>query len=203
MKKFNALSMALVLFLSILTCPLSKQDSQAAAKMRLNYSKRTVTVGKEFCVKAFFDEFKYDDDRAVWKISNKKVVGFEEADHTGDDMDFVAKKAGTATITCRIRGTKIKKSCKIKVVKSGKAKITVDDPYLDIEVGEWEDIEAKLVGGSYSNRGLSFKSSNTKIVKVKNGLAYGVKIGRAKITISAKANKNIKKVIHVIVEYDD
>ena len=32
----------------------------------------------------------------MWSVSNAKVVKFEDRDRTGDDMDFIARKTGTA-----------------------------------------------------------------------------------------------------------
>ena len=85
----------------------------------------------------------------MWSVSNAKVVKFEDRDRTGDDMDFIARKTGTANISCRIRGTDVKKTCKVKVIKGKvKARIAVDDRTMDVEKkatgrtlrqGSWEE----------------------------------------------------------------
>lgn len=177
-------------------------DPKPTQITRLSAVSKTVKTGKEFEIKAYTGLREFEDDYLVWSVSNHKVVGFEDRDRTGDDMDFRAKKAGTAYISCRIIGTDVKKTCKVKVI-NGKARITVDDRFMDVDKGEWEDIEAKLVGGNYKNRKLTYKVSNKRIIRVKRGKVYGRRVGRAKITIRAKADKKIKKVVYVRVERDD
>lgn len=177
-------------------------DPKPTQITRLSAVSKTVKTGKEFEIKAYTGLREFEDDYLVWSVSNHKVVGFEDRDRTGDDMDFRAKKAGTAYISCRIRGTDVKKTCKVKVI-NGKARITVDDRFMDVDKGEWDDIEAKLVGGNYKNRKLTYKVSNKRIIRVKRGMVYGRRVGRAKITIRARANKKIKKVVYVRVERDD
>ena len=56
---------------------------------------------------------------SVWSIvKGKKVIRFADSDDRyGDDMDFIAKKKGTVTITCTNTRTKKKVSYTIKVVK--------------------------------------------------------------------------------------
>ncbi len=200
---------AWVLSLSLLCVSLfgvveKPQDVRAAALSitQLDYSSKTVKIGKKFELNAFTTPYECDE-LLVWSSSDTKVVDFEGIDHRGDDMDFIAKKAGKATITCRLEGTNSVKTCAVTVKKAGSAKIIVDDAVMDIEVGEWEDIEAQFVGGNFTNRKLTYTVANKKIAKVKNGRVYGKKNGTTKITIRAKAKKSVKKTIRIIVEYDD
>lgn len=181
---------------------LADNDPKPTNITKLNYSSRTVKIGSKFKLRAYATPYDFEDEYLRWKTSNSKVVAFEDRDRTGDDMDFIAKKAGTAYITCYISGTNIKKTCKITVKHYGKAKIVVDEKYMEVDRGEWEDIEANLVGGKYKNRKLTYKVSNSRIARVKNGKVYGKRVGRTKITIRAKANKNVKKVVYVTVERD-
>lgn len=202
-KRISVLLTGVLLLTSLLTVNVFAGKSPKPTNItKLNYSSRTVKIGSKFKLRAYASPKNFEDDYLRWKTSNSKVVAFEDRDRTGDDMEFIAKKAGKATITCYISGTKIKKTCKITVTASGKAKIVVDDKYMDVDKGEWEDIEARLVGGKYKNRGLNYKVSNSKIIKVKSGKVYGRKVGKAKITITAKANKKIKKTVYVRVERD-
>ena len=178
------------------------RDPKPTDIKRLSHTSKTVKTGKEFEIKAYTGMKDYDDDYLEWSVSDPEVVNFEDEDRTGDDMEFEAGKTGTAYITCRISGTDIKKTCQIEVV-SGRASIYVEDSIMDVDKGEWEDIEAKLVGGKYSNRKLAYKVSNKKVIRVKKGKVYGKRAGKAKITIRAKADKRIKKVVFVKVEKDD
>ena len=160
-------------------------DPEPTQITRLSSTSRKVRIGIKFEIKAYTELF-------------------EDRDRTGDDMDFIARKTGTANISCRIRGTDVKKTCKVKVIKGKvKARIAVDDRTMDVEKGDWEDIEARLVGGNYKNRKLTYKVSNKKIIRVRRGKVYGRRLGGAKITIRANADKKIKKVVYVRVERDD
>lgn len=183
------------------TCKVVVTGTSSARIRKLNYSSRTVKIGSKFKLRAYASNI--DDDRLRWKTSNSKVAAFDDDDRTGDDMEFIAKKSGTAYITCYIPGTKIKKTCKVKVKRYGKAKIVVDDSRMEVDRGEWEDIEARLVGGKYKTRSLTYKVSGSRYIRVKRGKVYGKRPGRAKITIRSKANKKIKKVVYVRVERDD
>lgn len=202
-KKISILLTGVLLLTSLLAVNvLADMDPKPTNIKKLNYSSRTVKIGSKFKLRAYASPRDCEDDYLKWKTSNKKIVAFEDRDRTGNDMEFIAKKAGKATITCYISGTNIKKTCKVTVKTSGKAKIVVDDKYIEIDKGEWEDIEARLVGGKYKNRGLRYKVSNSRIIKVKKGKVYGRRVGKAKITITAKANKKIKKTVYVRVERD-
>lgn len=181
---------------------MADNDPKPTDIKRLSHTSKTVKIGKEFELRAYTGMRDYDDDYLEWSVSNPKVVRFEDDDRTGDDMEFEARKAGTAYITCRITGTEIEKTCRVEVI-NGKARIVVEDRNMDVDKGEWEDIEAKLVGGRYKNRKLTYKVSNKRVIRVKRGRVYGKKVGRAKITIRAKADKKIKKIVYVRVERDD
>lgn len=204
MKKKISILLSLVFILSAIFSQmvLADFDPRPTNIVRLNYSSRTVVIGKKFELRAYASPYDYEDEFLYWKTSNKKVVAFEDRDRNGDEMDFIAKKTGTATITCYIPGTNIKKTCKIKVRASGKAKIKVEDTHMDIDIGEWEHIGAKLVGGRYENRKLSYRVSNKNVIKVRKGRVYGKWPGYAKITIRSRANKKIKKIVHVYVGRD-
>lgn len=193
----STLLMCTVIFgSSVLAAP-----SRSANLVKLNYTSRTIKIGSKFTLRAYVSD--YDDDRLRWETSNSKIAAFEDRDRTGDDMDFIAKKAGTAYITCYIPGTNMKKTCKIKVKRYGKAKIVVEDKYVEIDQGEWEDLEARLVGGKYKKRSLSYKVSGSRYIRIRKGKVYGKRPGKAKVTISAKANKKVKKVVYIRVERDD
>lgn len=204
-RKLSVILAGIMLLGSAASIPVKAENDPKPTRItRLSSTSKTVRTGKEFEIKAYTGLRDFDEDDLVWSVNNTKIVKFEDRDRTGDDMDFVAGKAGTAYITCQIRGTDEKKICKVKVTeRKGKARIAVEDKTIDVDQGEWEDIEAKLVGGNYKNRKLTYKVSNKKIIRVKRGKVYGRRVGRAKITIRAKADKKIKKVVYVRVERDD
>ena len=206
MMKFMALAFVGTLALTPISANAGTRKPTSISK--ISATKKTVTVGKKFELEVSTKQRNVNDNYFVWTTSNKNVVRITERDNTDDDMEFKAVGEGTATITCKIKGTNIKKTCKVTVKKaSTKAYISVDDDgkgYITVELRDYEDLEARLVNATSSNRKLVYKSLTPSIVSVnQNGDVYGKKIGTGKIQITSKANSSIKKVVKVRVVWDD
>ncbi len=92
---------------AIPTTAFADDDPKPTNIVKLNYSSRTVKSGSEFELRAYASPYDFDDDYLHWKTSNSKVVAFDDDDRTGDEMEFKARSAGTAYITCYIPGTHI------------------------------------------------------------------------------------------------
>ena len=73
-----------------------------AAKIKLNKTKATITVGKTFQLKV-----KGTSKKVKWVSSNKKVATVTSKGKV------TGKKAGTATITAKVAGKKLK--CKVTI----------------------------------------------------------------------------------------
>ena len=93
-------------------------------------SKKTisVTAGKQFELKV---KANGNDNYLYWTITKgKDIVKFDDRDRSDDDIDLIAKKAGTAKVVCRIKGTnkkitftvKVKKLSKVFYISASKAK---------------------------------------------------------------------------------
>lgn len=202
-KRILVLLTSLLLITVLLPTKISADNDPAPQDIiKLSYTKRTVEKGKHFEILAFTTPYEAEDDLLVWDTSDPTIVGFEDGERTGDEVEFVALNKGTARVTCTIAGTKISKDCLITVSNSNKARIVTDEKFVDVDQYEWEDLEAKLIGGTFKNRKLTYKVKDKSIAKVKNGKVYGKSVGSTKITIRAKAKKSIKKVIYVSVEAD-
>lgn len=81
---------------------------------------RTVKKGKVIELKVLADG---DDDYLYWTITKGKgVVKFNDNDRSDDDIELIAKKAGTAKVVCKIKGTNKKVTFKVKVKKTAKSK---------------------------------------------------------------------------------
>lgn len=87
---------------------------------------RTIRKGDSFELKAKVTPYDADDDYLEWKIiTGENVVRFDDEDRYDDEMEFRALKAGTAKISCQIRGTDIKSVVTVKVKKAASgSKIT-------------------------------------------------------------------------------
>lgn len=111
MKKHLVRFMSLFMLMAIL-CSLPVNTYAANKKMSLQWktTKRTVEAGKKLTLKVKIRN-KKKGSKLVWTSSSKKIA-------TVTKQGVVSgKKAGKAKITVKIRGTKIKRSCTIQVVK--------------------------------------------------------------------------------------
>lgn len=106
----------MTLFLAVLMCmfALSANVSAAESKgIKLNKSKITLTVNKSYTLKPTVTG--YSKYTIQWSTSDKEVVSIKKGGV------ITAKKAGTATITAKIKGTKYKATCKVTVKKATSA----------------------------------------------------------------------------------
>ncbi len=180
-------------------------------------SSMQVQQGHKFEIKASVSPHHADDDYVRWEIiSGKKCVSFEDNDHSGDDIDMIAEKPGTAKVRCYISGRNKKTSgdtITIHVKKStGDYSLRRDGSAEKYEeVHDDFDLEVKAEH-SIKNSELVWDIKNTDIVTYnhdqKGGREiefYAKKTGTTKITCTC-TNKNatpksITYTIHVV--YDD
>lgn len=89
--------------------------------------KKTVTVGKTIELDSVVTpkEAEVKDSNIIWSSSKPSVAKILEK--RDDDTKIKGMKAGTATITVRIKGTSIKKNYKITVKKASKNSKTSTD----------------------------------------------------------------------------
>lgn len=181
------------------------RDKKPTSISRISSTSKTVNVGQKFELKVFTKERNVEDDYFVWSSSNEDVVDIWDDEETGDDMEFKALSAGTATITCQIEGTNISKTCTVTVKAQQSSTIYVkDEDDFEVEMGEVEKINAYIRKGKKKDRNLNYKSLTPDIVTVdKKGRVFGVNEGVGEIEISSKADPSIKTILKVNVEYDD
>lgn len=213
-KKISLLLMGCIMGLSLVLTPAviraDSDDPKPTSIRKLNYKKRTVRVGQKFELKAYAKPYDYDDDQLIWTTSNKKIVRIVSKDRRDDDITLKAMKKGKVKITCRIRGTKKKKTCTVTVKKKAKkktvkpTKIKLEDKRMDVDVNDTEDIDYKVYPKKATNKKVTFRSSNKKVATVNSrGDVRGIRPGRAKITLTCKGNPKVKAYVYVVVEYDD
>lgn len=98
---------------------------------RVSKASRTVEIGDDFELKVK-KGYSIKEKQLKWTIEDTSIIGFEDNDKYGDDVEFIAKKAGTTRIACLCTN----KNAKVKKIMF---KITVnpdtDDDVLD---GIWD-----------------------------------------------------------------
>lgn len=183
-------------------------DYGQPTQVKITTSKLRVKAGQEFKLRASFKPSYADDDALVWSIvSGKKYIRFEDSDyiHDGDDAEFVALKAGTAKVCCKIQGTNKKAYATVVVTgstKNGGTIRAVGSKNVTIAVGDDFELEVhKSAVVKESN--LRWSIANTNIVDFEDYDIYGDEaefIARKKGTtkITCKNTKTKKKVVYKV-----
>ena len=195
--KLKALAVAMVLTMSAGMIPttagievpaLTTTVEAAAKKITLKASSKKVYAGKTVKINAKATK----GAKLSYKTSNKKIAT------VNSKGVITGKSAGTAKITITAKKSKyktVKKTITVKVVKQNQSIAVVNQ---NLTAGQNKNLGAK------AKTGLTYKSSNTKIVTVdKKGNLKALKVGTAKITVSAKTsgiyNKASKTIIIKVV----
>jgi uncharacterized protein YjdB len=167
------LSIFLSFSLLFITSPsqiVSAHSSNSIAFIVLSQYASTVDIGNEFCIIAITS----DGSLPSWKSSNSKVASVNH------DGKVTAKKAGTATITARIKNAKA--SCTVTV---NQTKISIEN-VSSIERGETRQLTAI----TSNNSKVTWKSSKRSVATIDdNGIITGIKPGETTITAAVDGSK--------------
>ena len=109
--------------------------------------------------------------------------------------------AGNCVITCEMDGTKATLNIKVAATAGVKVeKITLDSANVTLNVGKTYTLKAVIVPDYASNKGLTWSSSNSRIVTVdSNGKITAVAAGTATISATAKDGSGKKASCNVTV----
>ena len=201
LKRILAVVLAAAVAVSILTVP-DAEVSAATGKVKsvavtnLPAKQLTLKKGKSFTLKTKVSVSGKKVSKAVtYKTSNKKVATVNAKGK------ITAKKKGTATITIYSKTDK-KKTCKIKVtVGTPVTKVKLNKTKANLNVGKSLTLKTTLSPKKPSNKGIIWKSSNTKIATVTSkGVVKAKKAGTVKITATAKDGSGKKATCKVTVK---
>ncbi len=160
------LSLILILFSAqVQTVSASSKDS--ISFVLLSKYTADLSIGDQFNILAFTSSGK----EPTWKSSNSSVASVNTYGKV------TAKKAGTVTITARIKNAEA--YCKVSV---NKTRISLNIVSASIEHGE----KLKLTATTSNNSAVTWKSSKKSIATVdQNGNVTGIKPGESIITVTA------------------
>lgn len=182
MKHFKKILLSLFLCFSITILPFpikpaSIKASSSFAFILLSKYRAKVDIGDEFYIIAVSSNGKLP----TWKSSNSKIASVNTYGKV------TAKKAGTATVTAKIKNAEA--SCKVTV---NKTKITIHKSDTRIERGE----SLKLTATTSNDSAVTWKSSKTSVATIdENGLVTGKKPGETTITASADGSSATLKIV--------
>ena len=147
----------------------------------------TICVGCSTTVTATVTD---STEKPSWKSSDTSVA---TVDQTGK---VVGKKEGRANITASLsNGASV--TFRVIVKGSEPTGLKLDKTSLTVNVGDAQKITATITPSNATDKSITWKSSNTSVATVVNGLVTGIKSGTA--TITAKTSNGIEATCTVTV----
>lgn len=167
--------------------------AKKAQKVTLNHSEYTLKKGKSVKLKATVTPKNAKNKKVTFSSSNQKVA-------TVDSKGKVkAKKNGTTKITAKVKGTKLKATCKI-MVGQPVSKVSVSPKAVTLTEGESAKLKTTISPKKASNKKVTYISSDESVATVNTkGQITANKAGTAKITVTAKDGSKKKAVVAVTV----
>lgn len=203
MRKITKTAMAILLAISMISCPMAlpyaSNTAEAATKTvsitNVSYGTLTLKKGGSFQLKAKAGSSK--KQKITYSSSNKKVAT------VSSKGKIKAVKNGKATITIKAKLGNYKKT-QIKVTVGTKvSQIKVLKPAMVIYAGSTGTIKSQVLPEKASNKTVNYSSSNKKVATVSTtGVVKGLKAGTAQITIAATDGSGTKTKVSIKVEKD-
>ncbi|MGN0487194.1 MAG: Ig domain-containing protein [Acutalibacteraceae bacterium] len=155
---------------------------QLATAVKTDFTSITIDAGKSKTLTASVYPSTASDTSLKWKSSNTKVVKVSSAGV------ITGVAAGTATITITSGDGAASVYCKVTVEQPATG-ISIPEK-ASVGIGKKVTLKATLQPANATNKNVSWKSSDTSIVKVSSaGVISGVKAGKATITATTMDGK--------------
>lgn len=158
---------------------------KSVSKVKLNTTKKTVTEGQKFTLKATVSPSNATTKIVSWKSSNTKVATVNSSGKV------TAKKPGTAKITVTTLDGNKKATCtvmvKAKVINA--TGITVNPASKAMTVGDTAKITATVAPSNATNKSVTWSTSNSAVATVANGTVTAKAPGTATITAKTHNGK--------------
>lgn len=176
-----------ILFLLLAAMLAAPVSVSAATKIRLSKSAVAVSKGRSYTLKVSGTQRKVS-----WSSSNKSVATVSQ---TGK---VTARKKGTAVITARVSGKSLR--CRI-TVKQPVTGIKLNQKSIAISKGKTYTLKAVVSPTNATNRAVSWKTSNKKVVTVNaKGQIKAIGSGTATVTATARDGSKRKASCKIVVK---
>ncbi len=193
-RKLMAILLSVCMMFGSIT-PVSAAGKKKATVKSVVLNKKVYTLKKNQTVKlkATINPSSAKSTPLVWTSSNKSVA-------TVDAKGTVkAKKNGTAKITVKAKGTNKKAVCTIRV-GTPVTKVKLNAKTINLAPNQSKTVKATLTPSKPTVKGVTFKSSDTKVATVNSkGKITAKKVGTATITAMAKDGTDKKATVKVVV----
>ena len=142
-----------------------------------------VNVGSAVQLTPTFTPSDTNQKSVTWDSSDKSVA-------TVSSTGLVTGlKAGTTTITATGKaedGSDVVGSCTVTVKNVSVSGVSLSQTTLNISVGKEKTLEPTISPSNATNKNVTWKSNNTSIATVTNGVVKGVSIGSTTITVTTE-----------------
>ena len=208
-KRLTAAILTLVMSLS-LAIPAMAATSPTSISIT---GKSTVYVGKKIDLDSKISprKAKVRDSKIVWSSSNSSVA--KVLDKKDDDTEIKEMKAGTATITVKIKGTKLKATHKVtvkKVKKTSTSSTASDEKKIESYKKEAQSLKKEInntkLASTRTERQKQYRALERKIEKIENKLEkiedkweYKWEDGKA----SRTTYRSIERKVEAVEDYLD
>jgi hypothetical protein len=171
--------MTLVMIIGCLVIPSSGNTAEAASKLKVTCSQKTIAVNCSTTIKT--------NVKATYASSNKKIA-------TVNSKGVVkGKKVGKVKITITSKSNKKRQKTVTITVKNQLVITAPENSSANLYVGDTVKIKTNLSS--------KYTSSNTDVATVNSsGKVTAKSAGTTKITVTAKSNKKLKKTVTITVQ---
>lgn len=178
-----------------------KKSSQTIS--RIGNADRTETAGDKFEL-AVKKNGNIGDNKIHWSIKDTSIVGFDDEDRYGDDIELRAKKAGTTKVSAKnlITGKNVNYIITVKKASGTNLIYRIGDKTKTVKLGD--DIELAVKKGTkLKNSQIKWTIADTSILKFDDSKKTGTEVElEAKKTgttkVSAKNLATGKKVVYTV-----
>ncbi|MBH0333274.1 Ig-like domain-containing surface protein [Brevibacillus brevis] len=161
-------------------------------KLEADVTKLKLEKGDKETIKLTYDDDKLSGSKATWKTSKSSVAT------VNDDGVVTAKSKGTATITAKYKGYEVEIEVYVNTDSSGK--LEADETSISLKKGDRDTIQLRYDDDKLSGSKATWKTSNSSVATVDDGVVTAKGQGTATITASYKGDK---VEIRVKVDYNN
>jgi uncharacterized protein YjdB len=152
----------------------------SATEVNLSQTTASIKVGQELKLTATTTPTKVTPKEVKWKSADTSIV-------TVKDGVVKGVGAGTAKVAVYVSnydGTTVAASCKVTVTENVPAtKVILNQTTASIKVGEEIKLKATITPDGATPMKVTWKSANTGIVTVTDGVVKGIGVGTAKVAV--------------------
>ncbi|MGF9907466.1 Ig-like domain-containing protein [Brevibacillus porteri] len=168
------------------------EGGNSDGKLEADVTKLKMEKGDKETIKLTYDDDKLSGSKATWKTSKSSVAT------VNDDGVVTAKGKGTATITAKYKGYEVEVEVYVDTDSSGK--LEADETSISLKKGDRDTIQLTYDDDRLSGSKATWKTSNSSVATVDDGVVTAKGQGTATITASYKGDK---VEIRVNVDYNN